>query len=97
MGATALRCPRCEHLILSQNRHDYRKCDCGACSVDGGLDYFRYSYAEGLVDPDKIEFIFYKLYAYFYPETDSLVPLLSNEPNQDRINAIYIGEFEYEG
>ena len=34
-------CPDCEEVIYSVNRHDYRKCKCGKCMVDGGRDYFR--------------------------------------------------------
>ena len=36
-------CPKCEELIYSVSRHDYRTCKCGECSVDGGKDYFRCS------------------------------------------------------
>lgn len=36
-----LYCPDCEEVIYSVNRHDYRKCKCGRCMVDGGKDYFR--------------------------------------------------------
>ena len=34
-------CPDCNEVIYSVNRHDYRKCKCGRCMVDGGKDYFR--------------------------------------------------------
>jgi hypothetical protein len=34
-------CPDCKEVIYSVNRHDYRKCKCGRCMVDGGKDYFR--------------------------------------------------------
>jgi hypothetical protein len=38
---TGLYCPDCKDVIYSVNRHDYRKCTCGRCMVDGGKDYFR--------------------------------------------------------
>ena len=34
-------CPDCKEVIYSVNRHDYRKCKCGRCMVDGGKDYFK--------------------------------------------------------
>jgi len=36
-----MHCPDCKEVIYSVNRHDYRKCKCGRCMVDGGKDYFR--------------------------------------------------------
>lgn len=38
---TGMYCPDCNEVIYSVNRHDYRKCSCGRCMVDGGKDYFR--------------------------------------------------------
>ena len=37
----AIQCKLCEDIIESKYRHDYVICSCGACSVDGGLDYLR--------------------------------------------------------
>jgi len=31
-----IKCLKCKDVIRSQNRHDYRTCECGAVSVDGG-------------------------------------------------------------
>lgn len=39
----ALRCELCGYFIRSRNRHDYRSCDCGSCSIDGGSEYIRVS------------------------------------------------------
>lgn len=36
-----LRCPKCHDLISSIHRHDFRTCECGALSLDGGRDYLR--------------------------------------------------------
>ncbi len=36
-----LRCLDCGSEIFSRYTHDFRKCLCGACFVDGGDDYFR--------------------------------------------------------
>ena len=38
---TGMYCPDCKEVIYSVNRHDYRKCKCSRCMVDGGKDYFR--------------------------------------------------------
>jgi hypothetical protein len=37
----AIRCNLCGDEIESKYRHDYVRCSCGACAVDGGLDYLR--------------------------------------------------------
>ena len=45
-------CPDCKEVIYSVNRHNYRKCKCGRCMVDGGKDYFRTNMAGTLVAID---------------------------------------------
>ncbi|WP_435886896.1 DUF7695 domain-containing protein [Streptomyces anulatus] len=35
------RCRKCDDIIESLHRHDFRSCKCGAISVDGGLEYRR--------------------------------------------------------
>lgn len=39
-----LKCLKCGDVIFSKHRHDFRRCKCGACFVDGGDDYFRYGF-----------------------------------------------------
>ena len=36
-----IRCKKCGDIIESKYRHNFVTCSCGACSVDGGLDYLR--------------------------------------------------------
>lgn len=36
-----IRCKICGDEIVSNFRHDFKTCSCGACSVDGGHDYLR--------------------------------------------------------
>ena len=36
-----IRCKKCNEVIESIHRHDYRTCQCGAVSVDGGNDYLK--------------------------------------------------------
>lgn len=36
-------CFDCDTLIVSFHRHDFRHCECGNISVDGGMDYIRRS------------------------------------------------------
>jgi hypothetical protein len=36
-----VHCVRCGDEPYSANRHDFRPCQCGAVSVDGGQDYLR--------------------------------------------------------
>lgn len=37
----AIKCLKCGDVIESKSRHDWVQCSCGACFVDGGLDYMR--------------------------------------------------------
>lgn len=42
----AIRCNFCGDEIESTYRHDYVRCSCGACAVDGGHDYLRRAYKD---------------------------------------------------
>lgn len=35
----AAQCVKCDDVVVSTHRHDFRYCKCGALAVDGGLDY----------------------------------------------------------
>ena len=37
-----VRCTQCGDVIESVRVHDFRRCSCGACAVDGGRDYVRW-------------------------------------------------------
>ncbi len=37
------QCRKCLDIIKSKYRHDFVTCNCGAISVDGGLDYLKRS------------------------------------------------------
>ena len=37
----AIQCKKCGDIIESIDRHDFKTCSCGSCSVDGGHDYLR--------------------------------------------------------
>lgn len=41
----AIRCLSCGDTIESKSVHDCRYCKCGACFVDGGLEYTRRGYS----------------------------------------------------
>ena len=36
-----IRCKKCNELIESTHRHDFKFCKCGTVAVDGGRDYLR--------------------------------------------------------
>ena len=40
----AIRCRLCGVEIESTSRHEFVRCRCGACAVDGGKDYLRRSF-----------------------------------------------------
>lgn len=37
----AIQCKKCGDIIESTYTHDYKRCSCDACAVDGGLLYLR--------------------------------------------------------
>ena len=37
----AIRCKHCGDVIESTFRHDFKRCSCKKCAVDGGHDYLR--------------------------------------------------------
>lgn len=37
----AVKCGKCDDIIESVHRHDFRSCKCGAIAVDGGKEYLR--------------------------------------------------------
>lgn len=41
----AIRCNHCGNVIESRYGHDFVTCECGCCSVDGGLDHLSRSFA----------------------------------------------------
>jgi len=57
---TGIYCPKCKEIIYSVYRHDYRRCSCGRCMIDGGKDYIKSNLAGKLIKidllTDKIEF-----------------------------------------
>jgi hypothetical protein len=36
-----IRCKKCDDVIESNHRHDFKNCKCGAVAVDGGKEYLR--------------------------------------------------------
>ena len=51
----AYLCPRCDTLVFSRARHDYRHCPCGDIAVDGGLDYSKVTYKHD--HPKRIQYV----------------------------------------
>ena len=39
-----IKCNKCGDIIESTHRHDFKFCQCGAVTVDGGKDYLKRSY-----------------------------------------------------
>lgn len=37
----AVICPKCNQIIYSRYRYDYRSCKCGEIAIDGGFDYLK--------------------------------------------------------
>lgn len=56
----ALKCLRCGDIIESKHRHDFQTCSCGNFSVDGGHDYIRRVYGQGMLKKDFIDLTEYE-------------------------------------
>ena len=48
----ALKCLRCGDVIESKSVHDFVTCSCGRFSVDGGHEYLRRAFAQGMLKKD---------------------------------------------
>ena len=46
----AIRCNHCGDVIESTHRYDFVTCSCGCCSVDGGKDYLKRTFADSQDD-----------------------------------------------
>ncbi|MBQ8029585.1 MAG: hypothetical protein IJ262_09330 [Clostridia bacterium] len=42
----SIQCKLCGDVIESKTVHDFVRCSCGACAVDGGKEYLRRAFAE---------------------------------------------------
>lgn len=43
-----IRCLKCHTFAESTHRHEFKRCECGACFADGGLDYLRRGWSGGV-------------------------------------------------
>ena len=41
-----IMCNHCGDIIESTYTHDYKKCKCGKCSIDGGHEYLKRGFQE---------------------------------------------------
>ena len=48
-----IRCKKCGEVIESMSVHDFKRCKCGNCFVDGGHEYYR----AGAEDINDVEFL----------------------------------------
>ena len=44
-AGTGIQCPKCQDIIFSNFRHDFKYCTCRECYVDGGYDYLRVGFS----------------------------------------------------
>ena len=48
-----IECPMCQEQIWSRYGHDFRRCKCQYCFVDGGRSYLRYGWGNEMIPQDK--------------------------------------------
>ena len=60
-----IKCLKCNDIIESKHVHDFKKCKCGECFIDGGdehtrvdgdLEYIRWVYDDGHEEEIKLMF-----------------------------------------
>lgn len=51
----SVKCKKCYQELESTHVHDYKWCSCGTCMVDGGKEYLRRGWANGLTQEDAYE------------------------------------------
>ena len=56
----ALKCLKCGDIIESKHRHDFVECSCGSIFVDGGREYLRRGFAQGISSDDYIDLTEYE-------------------------------------
>jgi hypothetical protein len=45
-----IKCNHCGDVIESTDRHNYVRCSCGCCAVDGGKDYLKRCFKNSVDD-----------------------------------------------
>lgn len=58
----AAKCLKCDDIVESKHRHDFRQCLCGNLSVDGGKDYVRRAYEDSTAVEEMSEYEEVKLH-----------------------------------
>ena len=70
-----IRCKFCGDIIQSNSVHDFRRCKCGKCSTDGGLEYVQRSF-----DGENGSDVFEDLSQYLEVETGRIVNAKDMKP-----------------
>ena len=52
-----LRCKKCNDIIYSVMRHDYRPCKCDSVAIDGGKDYAHVKGTDSMYTPVTIDLL----------------------------------------
>lgn len=55
------QCKHCQTILISQHGHDFKTCECGKISIDGGLDYVRQLYTGQSFEEDGTDLCKYKI------------------------------------
>lgn len=50
-------CNHCGDVIESKTVHDFKQCSCGAVFVDGGHDYLRRGFKNGMDDYEELSIV----------------------------------------
>lgn len=64
-----VHCKKCNEIIESKHRPDYKSCECGSISIDGGTYYQQFSFPNGATSDEFIEFS-YSVYEDILTESE---------------------------
>jgi len=92
MYVNAIQCEECGCTVYSRARHDFRSCECGKVSIDGGFDYTKINFKTKTAPepfPLRIDATICKLHTDWETETNKY-GLIKGKVEKENVVAILI-------
>lgn len=97
MKINYIKCKKCEDILFSFYRHDFKSCRCEESFIDGGFDYIRYN---GELLTDDIKNVMSLISSFFiwgqnYDENNNKLPETIYRPLKDLTSSHITGIIRY--
>ena len=97
MKINYIKCEKCEDILFSFHRHDFKSCRCEESFIDGGFDYIRYN---GELLTDDIKNVMSLISSFFiwgqnYNEKNERLPETIYKPLKDLTTSHISGIIRY--